>query len=164
MNIVLLHNCVNLSFWQIHYYLTSLSHPKVHLRTGTPHHKILILHLNWIVLIPSTWILRIVYFLVVLNWHNQLFEAIMSKRILNTRYTIFSIMLKKTSLSSNEEYAWYVAKALFPNTHMDYCKAITYIINEISHKDRLTQIYIKIIFKRLFYKLTTEVPFQFKTT
>ena len=50
-------------------------------------------------------------------------------------------------------------EALFTNIPID--ETINYIINEIYQKKKLPQICSKTIFKRLLYKLTTEVSFQF---
>ena len=50
-------------------------------------------------------------------------------------------------------------ESLFINIPVD--ETISYIINEIYQKNKLPQICSKMIFKRLFYKLTTNVSFQF---
>ena len=48
---------------------------------------------------------------------------------------------------------------VFTNIPVD--ETISYIINEIYQKNKLPQICSKVIFKRLLYKLTTEVSLQF---
>ena len=50
-------------------------------------------------------------------------------------------------------------ESLFTNIPVD--ETINYIINEIYQKKKLPHICSKAIFKRLLYKLTTEVSFQF---
>ena len=72
----------------------------------------------------------------------------------------FPSMLKdQTPLNPNEEYVSYDVESLFTNIPVD--ETINYIINEIYQKKKLPQICSKTIFKRLLYKLTTEVSFQF---
>ena len=72
----------------------------------------------------------------------------------------FQFMSKdQTPLNPNEEYVSYDVESLFTNIPVD--KRINYIINEIYQKKKLPQIFSKTIFKRLLYKLTTEVSFQF---
>ena len=69
-------------------------------------------------------------------------------------------MLKdQTPLNPNEEYVSYYVEALFAN--IPVYETINYIINEIYQKKKLPQLCSKTIFKRLLYKLTTEVSFQF---
>ena len=69
-------------------------------------------------------------------------------------------MLKdQEPLNPNEEYVSYDVESLFTNIPVD--ETINYIINEIYQKKKLPQICSKAIFKRLLYKLTTEVSFQF---
>ena len=69
-------------------------------------------------------------------------------------------MLKEqTPLSLDEEYDMHDVESLFTNIPVD--QMISCIINEIYQKNKLPQICSKIIFKRLLYKLTTEVLFQF---
>ena len=69
-------------------------------------------------------------------------------------------MLKdQEPLNPNEEYVSYDVESLFTNIPVD--ETINYIINEIYQKKKLPQICSKTIFKRLLYKLTTEVSFQF---
>ena len=69
-------------------------------------------------------------------------------------------MLKdQTPLNPNEEYVSDDVESLFTNILVD--ETISYIINEIYQKKKLPQICSKTIFKRLLYKLTTEVSFQF---
>ena len=53
----------------------------------------------------------------------------------------------------------YDVESLFTNIPVD--ETINYIINEIYQKKKLAHICSKTIFKRLLYKLTTEVSFQF---
>ena len=76
----------------------------------------------------------------------------------NSRYTIIPIHVEKTN-TTDEEYVSYDVESLFTNIPVD--ETISYIINEIYQKNKLPQIYSKIIFKRLLNKLTTEVSFQF---
>ena len=72
----------------------------------------------------------------------------------------FPSMLKdQEPLNPNEEYVSYDVESLFTNIPVD--ETINYIINEIYQKKKLPQICSKTIFKRLLYKLTTEVSFQF---
>ena len=72
----------------------------------------------------------------------------------------FPFMLKdQTPLNPNEEYVSYYVEALFAN--IPVYETINYIINEIYQKKKLPQLCSKTIFKRLLYKLTTEVSFQF---
>ena len=69
-------------------------------------------------------------------------------------------MLKdQTPLNPNEEYVSYDVESLFTNIPLD--ETINYTINEIYQKNKLLQICSKAIFKRLFYKLTTKISFQF---
>ena len=69
-------------------------------------------------------------------------------------------MLKdQEPLNPNEEYISYDVESLFTNIPVD--ETINYIINEIYQKKKSPQICSKTIFKRLLYKLTTEVSFQF---
>ena len=53
----------------------------------------------------------------------------------------------------------YDAETLFTNILVD--ETVSYIINGIYQKNKLPQICSEIIFKRLLYKLTTEVSFEF---
>ena len=70
-------------------------------------------------------------------------------------------MLKdQTPLNPNEEYVSYDVESLFTTFTVD--QTINYTINEIYQKNKLPQMCSKTIFKRLLYKLTTEVSFQFK--
>ena len=78
---------------------------------------------------------------------------------INDTQSFPSMLKEKTRLSSNEEYASYNAESLFTNIPAD--ERISYTINEIYLKNKLPQICSKIIFKRLLYKLTTVVSFQF---
>ena len=72
----------------------------------------------------------------------------------------FPSMLKdQEPLNPNEEYVSYDVESLFTNIPVD--ETINYIINEIYQKRKLPQICSKTIFKRLLFKLTTEVSFQF---
>ena len=72
----------------------------------------------------------------------------------------FPSMLKdQEPLNPNEEYVSYDVESLFTNIPVD--ETINYIINEIYQKKKLPQICSKTIFKRLLYKLMTEVSFQF---
>ena len=72
----------------------------------------------------------------------------------------FPSMLKdQTPMNPNEEYVSYDVE--FPFTNIPVDETINYIINEIYQKKKLPQICSKTIFKRLLYKLTTEVLFQF---
>ena len=72
----------------------------------------------------------------------------------------FPSMLKdQKPLNPNEEYVSYDVDSLFTNIPVD--ETINYIINEIYQKKKLPQIGSKTIFKKLLYKLTTEVSFQF---
>ena len=72
----------------------------------------------------------------------------------------FPSMLKdQPPLNPNEEYVSYDIESLFSNIPIN--ETINYIINEICQKNKLPQICSKTIFKRLLYKLTTEVSFQF---
>ena len=69
-------------------------------------------------------------------------------------------MLKdQTPLNPNEEYVSYDVEFLFINIPVG--ETINYIIDEIYQEKKLPQICSKTIFKRLLYKLTTEVSFQF---
>ena len=69
-------------------------------------------------------------------------------------------MLKdQTPLNPNEEYASYDVESLFTNIPLD--ETFNYTINKIYQKNRLPQIFSKAIFKRLLYKLTAKVSFQF---
>ena len=61
--------------------------------------------------------------------------------------------------SSNEEYVSYDVESLFTNIPVD--KTINYIIDKIFQKKKLPQICSKKLFKRLLYKLMTEILFQF---
>ena len=72
-----------------------------------------------------------------------------------------SMLKEQTSLSLDEQYVSYDVESLFTNIPVD--ETICYIINDIYQKNKntLPQICSKIIFKRLLYKLTTEVSFQF---
>ena len=71
----------------------------------------------------------------------------------------FSSMLKQqTQISLDEEYVSFRVECLFTNILVE--ETISYIINEIYQKNKLPQICSKIIFKRLLYKLATEVSFQ----
>ena len=80
-------------------------------------------------------------------------------KINNTQSFLF--MLKdQTPLNPNEEYVSYDVESLFTNIPVD--QTINYTINEIYQKNKLPQICSKTIFKRLLYKLTTEVSFKFK--
>ena len=69
-------------------------------------------------------------------------------------------MLKdQEPLNPNEEYVSFDVESLFTNIPVD--ETINYIIKEIYQKKKLPQICSKTMFKRLLYKLTTEVSFQF---
>ena len=69
-------------------------------------------------------------------------------------------MLKgQKPLNPNEEYVSHDVESLFTNIPVD--ETISYIINEIYQKKKLPQICSKTMFKKLLYKLTTEVSFQF---
>ena len=71
-----------------------------------------------------------------------------------------SVLKQQTPLSLDEEYVSYDVESLFTNILVD--ETISYIINEIYQKNKnLPPICSKIVFKRLLYKLTTEVLFQF---
>ena len=72
----------------------------------------------------------------------------------------FPFMLKEqTPLSLDEEYVSSDVESPFTNIPVD--ETISCIINEIYQKNKLLKICSKMIFKRLLYKLTTEVSFQF---
>ena len=70
-----------------------------------------------------------------------------------------SMLSEQTPLSLDEEYVSYDVESLFANIQVD--ETISYIINEIYQKNKLPKICSKTIFKRLLYKLKTEVSFQF---
>ena len=66
---------------------------------------------------------------------------------------------KKPPLSLDEAYVYDDIEPLFTNIPAN--ETISYIINEIYQKNKLLQKCSKIILKRLLFKLTTEVSFQF---
>ena len=68
-----------------------------------------------------------------------------------------SMLKEQIPLSLDEEYVLYDVESLFTNIPID--ETISYIINKIYQKNKLPQICSKIIFKRVLYKLTTEVSF-----
>ena len=68
------------------------------------------------------------------------------------------MQIEQTPLRSNKEHVLYEVESLFTNISMD--EKIFYIINDIYWKNKLPQIYSKIIFRRLLHKLTTEVLLQ----
>ena len=70
-----------------------------------------------------------------------------------------SMLKQQTPLSLDEECVSYDVESLFTNVPVD--ETISYIINEIYQKNKLPQGCSKMIFKRLLYKLTIEVSFQF---
>ena len=71
-------------------------------------------------------------------------------------------MLKEqTPLSLDEEYVLYDVEPLFTNIPVDETSSKLRRNNKIFHKNKLPQICSNIILKRLLYKLTTEVSFQF---
>ena len=78
---------------------------------------------------------------------------------INDTQSLPSMLKDQTPLNTNEEYVSYDLEYLFTNIPVD--ETINYIINEIYQKKKLQQICSKTIFKRLLYKLTTEVSFQF---
>ena len=69
-----------------------------------------------------------------------------------------SMLKQQTPLISDEEYVSYDVESLFKNIPVD--ETISYVINEI-YQNNLPKICSKTIFKRLLYKLITEVSFQF---
>ena len=71
------------------------------------------------------------------------------------------MQMEQTPLRSNKEHVLYEVESLFTNISMD--EKISCIINDIDWKNMLPQIYSKIIFRRLLYKLTTEVLLQLET-
>ena len=79
-------------------------------------------------------------------------------KIANTQ-SFPSTLREQTHLSLDEEYISYYVESLFTNIPVD--ETISNIINEIYQKNKLSQVCSKIIFKRLLYKLATEVSFQF---
>ena len=80
---------------------------------------------------------------------------------INDTQSFPSLLKDQTPLNPNEEYVLYDVVSLFTNIPVD--KTTNYIINEIYQKKKLPQICSKTIFKRLLYKLTTEVSFQFNS-
>ena len=78
---------------------------------------------------------------------------------MNDIQSLTSMLKDQTPLNPNEEYVSYDVESLFTNIPLD--ETINYTINEIYQKTKLLQICSKAIFKRLFYKLTTKISFQF---
>ena len=70
-----------------------------------------------------------------------------------------SMLKEQTPLNPNEEYVSYDVESLFSTIPVD--ETNNYIIDEIYQKKKLPRICSKTIFKRLLYKLMTEVSFQF---
>ena len=69
------------------------------------------------------------------------------------------LLQQEDPLLSNEEDVSYDVKSLFTNVPIQ--KTIDYILDEIYVKNKLPKICLKLIFKRLLLKLTTENTFMF---